>query len=261
MRSLVTAALLAALMTGAAAQSVGARRLNFPARPARPHPAGAAQIPFQPDAAGFRKLAQSSPFASLLYGAGGFADSSGPSPSNDPNTNAYPGAAFAPMLLMDALRGAGANAEPAPSSSPALLIELRGGQYVRVSDGVAAPRVGADREAGLTNLLPPKHITQNATPSAPSSRANKSVAAPREISSRATPPAVLMFRDGHREEVHDYAIVDGAIYARGDYYTDGYWNKKIELSSLNISETMKQNQVLGVSFRLPAAPNEVITRP
>ena len=37
------------------------------------------------------------------------------------------------------------------------------------------------------------------------------------------PPVVLVYRDGHREKIHDYTIVGGTIYARGDYWTDGYW--------------------------------------
>ena len=40
------------------------------------------------------------------------------------------------------------------------------------------------------------------------------------------PPALLVFRDGHTEEVRDYTIADGILYARGDFYTDGYWAGK-----------------------------------
>jgi hypothetical protein len=75
------------------------------------------------------------------------------------------------------------------------------------------------------------------------------------------PPAVLVFRDGHKEEVRDYTIVDGILYARGDYYTDGYWNKKVQLTTLNLPETLKSNEERGLHFVLPNAPNEVVTRP
>jgi hypothetical protein len=51
------------------------------------------------------------------------------------------------------------------------------------------------------------------------------------------------------------------MYARGDYWRDGYWTKNIQLSALNISATLKTNQDHGVKFVLPAGPNEVVTRP
>jgi len=72
---------------------------------------------------------------------------------------------------------------------------------------------------------------------------------------------VLVFRDGHREEVSDYTIADGVLYARGDYYRDGAWNRKIELKSLNLPETIHSNDARGVHVQLPTSPNEVITRP
>ena len=68
----------------------------------------------------------------------------------------------------------------------------------------------------------------------------------------------LVFRDGHSEEVHDYTIADGILYTRGDFYTDGYWNKKIELSALDIPQTLAANAARDVKFVLPSSPNEVI---
>jgi len=73
--------------------------------------------------------------------------------------------------------------------------------------------------------------------------------------------AVLVFHDGHREEVAAYTIADGILYTEGNYYTDGSWNRKIKLSSLNLSETIEASRSRGVHFRLPAASNEVVTRP
>ncbi len=86
----------------------------------------------------------------------------------------------------------------------------------------------------------------------------------REVSADAAPlriPTVLVYRDGHREDVSGYAIIHDVIYARGNYYQDGYWTKNIELSSLNIPATLKANQDNGVKFILPSGPNEVVTRP
>ena len=78
---------------------------------------------------------------------------------------------------------------------------------------------------------------------------------------RDLPAAVLIFRDGHSEEVHDYTIADGFLYARGDYYIDGYWNKKIDLATLDLPRTLQDNAARKVKFILPSSPNEVITRP
>ena len=55
--------------------------------------------------------------------------------------------------------------------------------------------------------------------------------------------------------------ISGVIYARGDYWTNGSWSKQIPVSQLDLPATFKANQERGVTFRLPAAPNEVITRP
>jgi len=125
-------------------------------------------------------------------------------------------------------------------ASQPLMIELQGDRYVRVSSAAV------DGEA-----LPLKQASD--------STLAKSVVAKSPASD--LPSAVLVFRDGHREEVHDYTIADGFLYAQGDYYTDGYWNKKIDLSTLDVAETIKTNALRNVKFALPSSPNEVITRP
>jgi len=75
------------------------------------------------------------------------------------------------------------------------------------------------------------------------------------------PPTVLIFRDGHREQVPEYAIVGSTLYATGDYWQSGHWTKNIRLSALNIPATVKANHDNRVNFMLPSAPNEVVTRP
>lgn len=91
--------------------------------------------------------------------------------------------------------------------------------------------------------------------------AGPKLAAAAAPAARELPAAILIFRDGHSEEVHDYTIADGSLYARGDFYTDGYWNKKIDLSALNLAATTQTNSARNVKFVLPSSPNEVITRP
>ena len=75
------------------------------------------------------------------------------------------------------------------------------------------------------------------------------------------PPAVLVYRDGHREQVSGYVITRGVLYASGDYSQDGSTMRKIQLSALDLSATLKANADGGVRFVLPAGPNEVVTRP
>ena len=72
---------------------------------------------------------------------------------------------------------------------------------------------------------------------------------------------MLIFRDGHRQEVSSYTIADGILYASSDYATTGVWNEKVELSALDVPETFASNSSRGVRFQLPSAPNEVIVGP
>jgi hypothetical protein len=139
-----------------------------------------------------------------------------------------------------------------PSSTEPLMIELQNGQYVRVSttaiDGEARELTTASA-AAYPDSAPAHNRSLLSTP-------NPQPSQPRDL-----PPAVLVFRDGHSEEVRDYTIADGILYARGDYYVDGYWSKKIEVSALNVPETLQANETRGAKFVLPSAPNEVVTRP
>jgi hypothetical protein len=74
-------------------------------------------------------------------------------------------------------------------------------------------------------------------------------------------PTTFIFRDSHHEQSSDYSIISGIIYARLDYWTAGQWSKQIRLSDLDIPATIKANQDQDVAFRVPSAPNEIITRP
>ena len=159
-----------------------------------------------------------------------------------------------PSLYADYSSGSLAGEMPAPpvvllqSASPAavapepkrepLLIELRGDQYVRVSGQAQGTSTAAESTALTTT------------------RSSGVATGPREL-----PPAVLIFRDGHQEQVHDYVIASGILYARTDYWQSGSWRKEIQLSALDLPATLKTNQDHGVKFLLPSGPNEVVTRP
>jgi hypothetical protein len=73
------------------------------------------------------------------------------------------------------------------------------------------------------------------------------------------PPAILVYRDGHREEVSDYVITRGVLYARGDGYSQA--SRNIQLSALDLRTTFRANQDQGVKFVLPERSNDVVTRP
>ncbi|MFZ0136918.1 MAG: hypothetical protein WAK89_07675 [Candidatus Sulfotelmatobacter sp.] len=182
------------------------------------------------------RFRQPFPYTSLPFPF--FADSFNP---DDLYSTGYPVASQPPVILLQAARALAGPAEAGPAEyadrqpAPAqpLMIELQNGRYVRVNSAAA------DGEALPLNLAPDR------TPSPPSELA----------------PVLLVFRDGHSEEVRNYTIADGILYASGDYYTDGYWNKKIALSTINLQQTLEANAKRNVKFGLPESPNEVITRP
>ena len=125
--------------------------------------------------------------------------------------------------------------QPVPDVKPAnpLLIELEGNRFVRLTGNAVNPPAG---QGGNT----------------------QSVAS---AASEQLPPVVLVFRDGHRQQVTSYSIIGSAIYASGSYWTNGYWTQKILLANLDLSATLQVNQERGVNFVLPSAPNQVVTRP
>ena len=74
------------------------------------------------------------------------------------------------------------------------------------------------------------------------------------------PAAILVFRDGHKEEVKKYMITVAALYTRADYWSTGSWTRKVPIDQLDVPVTMKLNEERGASFRLPSGPNEVVIR-
>jgi hypothetical protein len=139
---------------------------------------------------------------------------------------------------------------PIPEHPPAqpLMIELQGDRYVRIS--------GEDTSTAETKQIDPTlpaHALVSPRPGKHSVIATPSPS-PQQL------PAVLIYRDGHHEEVSDYTIADGILYTNSNYYTDGYWTQKIALSSLNLRDTVEANQSRGIKFQFPTAPNEVIVR-
>jgi len=59
-------------------------------------------------------------------------------------------------------------------------------------------------------------------------------------------PTVLVFRDGHKMEVHNYAIVGQTLFN-----FDGKGQRKIQLADLDLDSTRKVNDDRGNEFHLP----------
>jgi hypothetical protein len=134
-------------------------------------------------------------------------------------------------------------AAPAEGKPEPLMIEWQGDKYVRYS-GQRESAKSLDYSDSVSNRS--------------STRAQLHPAQAAHVD---LPPVVLVYPDGHREQVSDYVIANGNLYARGDYWRDGFWEKTIQLSALDIPATLRTNSQSGANFVLPTGPNEVITRP
>jgi len=157
------------------------------------------------------------------------------------------------VIVVQAPAQPAANSRPVfedPKPATPLLIEWQGDRYVRRTSGTA----NDTNPAPLDYAAPAK---ANSVPAAPSATLGNSPSPAQNEPA----PATFIFRDGHREQSSDYTIVSGVIYARGDYWTSGSWTKKIPIAQLDLPATLRANADNGVPFRLPAAPNEIITRP
>ena len=133
-----------------------------------------------------------------------------------------------------------------PSPREPLLLELQGDEWVRVTSYGQSP-VG----------------TQSARPESSPASSPSSVTPRRSLAEpvRELPPAVLVFRDGHQEEVKNYTIIGPTLYTRADYWSSGSWTRQVQIAQLNIPATLKTNQERGAKFSLPSGPNEIVVRP
>ena len=197
---------------------------------------------FTPGASAQRMVSPASRFPGSHHAGSRARNSFNPLAFSDPfyadylSSTGYPVASQPPVIIVQAAPAPASVFDPAPSPMRPLMIELQGDRYVQVS--------GEETSGAQALAL------------SPDARTAMHPAVARDL-----PVAVLVFRDGHREEVSAYTITGGAIYAPADFYRDGSWNRKIELSSLDLPETLKSNYSRGLRFQLPRAPNEVIVGP
>ena len=123
--------------------------------------------------------------------------------------------------------------EPIPSGA---LLELQGDRWVKVSS----------------------FATGNVSSETPQT---KSIAAVTTAPAKELPPAILVYHDGHTEELSSYSIIGVTLYTKSDYWTSGAWTRKIQIADLDLPATLKQNHDRGLAFQLPSGPDEVILRP
>ena len=163
----------------------------------------------------------------MLFSGLGWSDYSAPYYSDAEAVNSPP--QELPVVVNQA-----APVPPAPPTEP-LVMELRDGQWVRVANGSELPsaQAPAPPEAGPT---------ASATPQAQ------------------LPAPVIVFRDGHSEELQNYMIHGGVLSISTDYWTTGAWIRKIPISDLDLPATLALNQQRGSKFNLPSGPSEVTLR-
>jgi hypothetical protein len=89
----------------------------------------------------------------------------------------------------------------------------------------------------------PAPATETAYNAAPAAATN---AAPEP----AQPATVLIFKDGHKQELGNYAIVGSSLFD----LTSGR-RQKIALSDLDVPATVKANEDQGIDFTLPGQPS------
>ncbi len=138
-----------------------------------------------------------------------------------------------------------AAAPPAIPAKPAesLVMELRGDHWVR-----------------LTSYGPMEVPGQSGALQSGTAQVKGTVASSAARTTSELPPAVLVFRDGHQEEVAKYTIVGTMISVKTDYWKTGSWTRKIPISELNLVATLQANHERGANFSLPSRPSEVIVR-
>jgi len=141
-------------------------------------------------------------------------------------------------------------AEQAPATAKPvepLVLERRGDQWVRIdATGQSVASAAAVKSGSGQTPRPASESGERNYPSPPAPK---------------LPPAVLVFHDGHHEEIEKYTIIGPVIYAPADYWKTGSWTRKLAIADLDIPATLELNQERGGKFNLPSGPNEIVVRP
>ncbi len=117
-------------------------------------------------------------------------------------------------------------------------------------DLYSGPPLGPEQNPHIVVEQPPSRPYNNYE-GAPDPRAYASPPAPPSapaVDAKPGDPTVLVFRDGHQQEVTNYAIMGDSVYL----FDKG--RKKIGLADLDLPATVKANDDRGLEFRLPPSP-------
>jgi hypothetical protein len=123
------------------------------------------------------------------------------------------------------------------------IFDRRGSGARAANDYVERPRATAPR--------PPAPIAAPATPDdAGAATAVRVADPPATEPAIAVQPTILIFKDGHKQQVGNYAIVGANLYD----LTPGR-RQKVALADLDLPATQKANDDEGNAFRLPQLPD------
>jgi hypothetical protein len=136
---------------------------------------------------------------------------------------------------------------PPPPPPESLVLELQGNHWVRIT---------GSGQTMVDSPAAPQGSTKGASTRTMAAQQNSAMQPAREL-----PPAVLVFRDGHKEEITRYTIIGGTIYTSSDYWNNGSWTRKVPIAELNVPATLELNRERGANFNLPSSPSVVVIRP
>ena len=107
-----------------------------------------------------------------------------------------------------------------------------------------APTIFENRTSGYDPRYGSHYL--NSRPATPAPTAQMQEPSPADA--RQQIPVLLIYRDGHQQEVANYAIVGQNLYDLGTFVAH-----KIPLAELNLQATIKANDDRGVEFSVPAS--------
>lgn len=99
----------------------------------------------------------------------------------------------------------------------------------------------------LSNEVESLREQQEARYYEPSAPPTASVSPPRSDSMPAPEPTTLVFRDGHRERVTNYAVVGETLWILDEQHA-----RKVPFASIDLAATRSVNEDAGTEFNVPA---------
>jgi hypothetical protein len=128
-------------------------------------------------------------------------------------------------------------------------MEKRNGEWVRVATG---------KQMAASQPAPTEPATPHPAIVVPFKAPSKAAAPAAPVV--ALPSAVIVFRDGHQEEIAKYVIQGDVLYTNSVGANGASRERQIPLAQLDLPASLKASKDRGAKFNLPSAPNEVIVR-